>query len=112
MPKKLKCRKLLRSEEQLFLHGLKLYHKKINLANFLRKVDEIEEEVTEIKASLGKDKKANGNGIEDEGNDSQQHLMIGPATNDPEDRKKTSVPSTTPMKIVQNVQKSEHPKNL
>ena len=48
----LKCRKLLKNEEQLFLHGLKLYHKKINLANFLRRVDEIEKKVTGIQANL------------------------------------------------------------
>ena len=53
MPKKLKCRKLLKDEEQLFLHGLKLYHKKIYLANFLKRVDVIEEQVTEIKETLG-----------------------------------------------------------
>ena len=52
LPKKLQCRKLLKNEEQLFLHGLKLYHKKINLANFIRRVDEIEKKVTGIQASL------------------------------------------------------------
>ena len=47
-----KCKRLLKSEEQLFVQGLKLYHKRINLTNFLKKVDEIEGDLSEIKLSL------------------------------------------------------------
>ena len=54
LPKKINCSRCLKSEEKLFIQGIKLYHEKINLANFLRRVDEIEEDVTDIKISMNK----------------------------------------------------------
>ena len=87
----------MRPEEQLFLHGLNLYHKKINLANFLKRVDEIDEEVTEIKANLDKVKGApNGPSLINDINDST-NLLLGPATNDSEGlkRKLRDSPSTS-----------------
>ena len=77
MPKKLKCRKLLKDEEQLFLHGLKLYHKKIYLANFLKRVDVIEEQVTEIKETLGG---RFARSLESMIDDTSVNCLVGPAT--------------------------------
>ena len=41
MPKRLGCRKFMKKEETLFVKGIKKYHERINLANFLDSIESI-----------------------------------------------------------------------